>query len=125
MQFSAFYRAKGENPDFPKRETRTVFVNGSKTTVTNVLVLQVLGGITRMAILRTARTACCSNAALFDRFKVWFADACPKTIPEAIHSSCNKICERTERNTQQCVEHLDCTYQKIMSKGEGTNKMDD
>jgi hypothetical protein len=40
---------------------RTVFVNVLKATGTNVLVLQVLGGITRMAILRTARTACCST----------------------------------------------------------------
>ena len=65
------------------------------------------------------------DAAVFGRFKVLFADACPKTIPEAIRVA-TKIVKQLSDRPQTWVQHLDNTYQEILdAKGEGTHYMDD
>ena len=65
------------------------------------------------------------DAAVFGRFKVLFADACPKTIPEAINVA-TKIVEELGKEPQKWVEHLDETYQEIIdAKGSGSHYMED
>ena len=65
------------------------------------------------------------DAAVFGRFKVLFADACPKTIPEAIRVA-TKIVTELGSKPQMWVEHLDDTYQEIIDvNGAGTHYMDD
>ena len=65
------------------------------------------------------------DAAVFGRFKVLFADVCPKTIPEAIRVA-TKIVASMNSTTRKWVEHLDETYQEIIDvKGGGTHYMSD
>ena len=65
------------------------------------------------------------DAAVFGRFKVLFAEACPKTIPEAIRVA-TKIVTELGAKPQMWVEHLNNTYQEIIDvNGEGTHYMDD
>lgn len=65
------------------------------------------------------------DAAVFGRFKVLFAEACPKTIPEAIRVA-TKIVKDLDSATRNWVEHLDTTYQEIIDvNGAGTHYMDD
>ena len=63
------------------------------------------------------------DAGVFGRFKVLFADACPKTIPEAIRVA-TKIVKDLGSKPQKWVEHLNDTYQEIIDvKVEGTHYM--
>ena len=65
------------------------------------------------------------DAAVFGRFKVLFAEACPKTIPEAVRVA-TKIVAELSSAPQKWVEHLDETYQEILDvNGAGTHYMDD
>ena len=65
------------------------------------------------------------DAAVFGRFKVLFAEACPTTIPEAIRVA-TKIVHELSSEPQKWVEHLDETYQEIIDvNGAGTHYMDD
>ena len=54
-----------------------------------------------------------------------FAEACPKTIPEAVRVA-TKIVAELSSAPQKWVEHLDETYQEILDvNGAGTHYMDD
>ena len=54
-----------------------------------------------------------------------FADACPKTIPEAIRVA-TKIMEELSENPRLSVERLDDIYLEIIDvKGTGTHYMED
>ena len=65
------------------------------------------------------------DAAVFGRFKVLFAEACPKTIPKAVRVA-TKIVEELGSAPQKWVEHLDETYQEMLNvSGAGTHYMDD
>ena len=65
------------------------------------------------------------DAAVFGRFKVLFADACPKTIPEAIRVATKIVAEMASK-PQKWVQHLNETYQEIIDvNGAGTHYMDD
>jgi hypothetical protein len=99
-------------------------LSGLKTTVTNVLVLQVSAGSPEWLSSEQPGLQLL-DATAFGRFKVLFADASPKTIPEAIRVATKIVKELSER-PQQWVEHLDCTYQEITDvKGEGTHFLAD
>jgi hypothetical protein len=56
------------------------------------------------------------DAAVFGRFKVLFADACPKTISEGIRVA-QKILKDIGKKPQKLVEHSDDTNQEIIDVG--------
>jgi len=66
-----------------------------------------------------------SKTSFLMLFKVLFAEACPKTIPEAVRVA-TKIVAELSSAPQKWGKHLDETYQEILDvNGAGTHYMDD
>ncbi len=63
------------------------------------------------------------DAAVFGRFKVLYAHACPKTIPEAMRVS-REIIASMQGVGQKWIDELDELYwEQIQNEGEGTHLM--